>query len=714
MFQCEAAKTLNLISCDDDDLDNAIHKVGKQITKECLSMKTRRTEYCMHIDKAMAQDCVSSTLLKVLNSISEQFDISLPGIMVGNIVTSVVTKNPTALQIALGVLFGDHKTLLSELYKYGVVCSYYEVLRYKRSAAVAAAASEVSAGMLDADHGMVQVVVDHFDAVIHSQNCKMMCHSVAMVMTQSSSSEQNDKKCVDNDVFPRISKTEMSQPIQYEVEVQAYQGPKKPPMPMQAATQLVPTLAVLAKSVLSQKRSSENDFGFLQDVVTSPDCPEFNGYNTRLCREAGMLPRPCTRITYLPLIDMTPSDPSTMLTAINQGGKLTSDTGQNALIITCDQQLYTVVVDILFDHPMLLPDVIPILGGMHLLMSFIGSIGVLMEGTGLQDLLIPSFGSVDKMLSGKKFPQNMRALRLLMEKNPPTSIWMWSLNKNGRIAWSTTGSVKQEQDSKSLGWSVYHACAYHDAVLRSSSRRWLVASCPFCETNTPLHVCRRSSKLCTLWRVLSTLYEPPASWCSAKVHKWWANHAPQPGNLEWSVVWYVYWDHIHALWAWSIRHNWHHNQTRNTEDMGPQYACMYHTDHRPTRYGWQQIRCSKIYSQGGNISSHQGRCIRSSISSSNPHHMHWSSESWRPSSGFNHQHCHRQNRFSWSECRWSSPNRKRSNDNISNRVARNILQQNFQRSENMCITQKEAAHWRHSCDWSGSYLRSGDWVINQQ
>ena len=416
MFQCEAAKTLNLISCDDDDLDNAIHKVGKQITKMCISMKRRRTEYCMHIDKAMAQDCVSSTLLKVLNSISEQFDISLPGIMVGNIVTSVVTKNPTALQIALGVLFGDHKTLLSELYKYGVVCSYYEVLRYKRSAAVAAAASEVSAGMLDAEHGIVQVVVDNFDAVIHSQNCKMMCHSLAMVMTQSSSSEQNDNKSVDNDVFPRISKTEMSQPIQYEVEVQAYQGPKKPPMPMQAATQLVPTLAVLAKSVLSQKRSSENDFGFLQDVVTSPDCPEFNGYNTRLCREAGMLPRPCTRITYLPLIDMTPSDPSTMLTAIYQGGKLTSDTGQNVLIITCDQHLYKVVVDILFDRPMLLPDVIPILGGMHLLMSFIGSIGVLMEGTGLQDLLIPSFGSVDKMLSGKKFPQNMRALRLLMEE----------------------------------------------------------------------------------------------------------------------------------------------------------------------------------------------------------------------------------------------------------------------------------------------------------
>ena len=33
-------------------------------------------------------------------------------------------------------------------------------------------------------------------------------------------------------------------------------------------------------------------------------------------------------------------------------------------------------------------------------------------------------------------------------------------------------------------------------------------------------------------------------------------------------------------------------------------------------------------------------------------------ESWRPSSRLNHQYCHRLNCFNWSECRWSSPNRK--------------------------------------------------------
>ena len=49
--------------------------------------------------------------------------------------------------------------------------------------------------------------------------------------------------------------------------------------------------------------------------------------------------------------------------------------------------------------------------GMHCLMSFIGYVGVLMENSGLVPLLQSVFASVPKMMSGKKFPMNMRALR---------------------------------------------------------------------------------------------------------------------------------------------------------------------------------------------------------------------------------------------------------------------------------------------------------------
>ena len=62
-----------------------------------------------------------------------------------------------------------------------------------------------------------------------------------------------------------------------------------------------------------------------------------------------------------------------------------------------------------------LTNVIMRLGGMHTLMSFVGSIGTLMAGSGLYELLESTFAGVQKMMTGKHFPQNVRALRLVTE-----------------------------------------------------------------------------------------------------------------------------------------------------------------------------------------------------------------------------------------------------------------------------------------------------------
>ena len=49
-------------------------------------------------------------------------------------------------------------------------------------------------------------------------------------------------------------------------------------------------------------------------------------------------------------------------------------------------------------------------------MSFIGAVGTLMGNTGLSEIMQTAFGGVPKMLTGKKFPQNMRALRMVVEE----------------------------------------------------------------------------------------------------------------------------------------------------------------------------------------------------------------------------------------------------------------------------------------------------------
>jgi len=96
-------------------------------------------------------------------------------------------------------------------------------------------------------------------------------------------------------------------------------------------------------------------------VITSDNCPEFNSYNTKECREAGQYINARTNADYLPL---TPSDPDTIMTAMSKAKSLTVKYTQ----------------DFIYE---------------------------IMEST---------FGEVSKMLNGKKFLQNMHALRLVVEE----------------------------------------------------------------------------------------------------------------------------------------------------------------------------------------------------------------------------------------------------------------------------------------------------------
>ena len=59
---------------------------------------------------------------------------------------------------------------------------------------------------------------------------------------------------------------------------------------------------------------------------------------------------------------------------------------------------------------------VPRLGGMHMMMNFVGAVGALMRGSGLEDILKSTFAGVPKLLSGKKFPQNVRAIRIVTEE----------------------------------------------------------------------------------------------------------------------------------------------------------------------------------------------------------------------------------------------------------------------------------------------------------
>ena len=118
-----------------------------------------------------------------------------------------------------------------------------------------------------------------------------------------------------------------------------------------------------------------------------------------------------TTVTFLPLIDKTPSDPSTILTVMHEAERIILQGGQEFTVFTLDQQLDKVALDVIWSDALRWSHIIPRLGGMHWLMSFVGCVGVLMENSSLLPWLLSAFASVPKMMTCKKFPMNMRALR---------------------------------------------------------------------------------------------------------------------------------------------------------------------------------------------------------------------------------------------------------------------------------------------------------------
>ena len=138
--------------------------------------------------------------------------------------------------------------------------------------------------------------------------------------------------------------------------------------------------------------------------------PEWNGCNSRVAREEGLTVNPPSRVTYTPIIDMKPSDPDTMLTAMIEAERLTQQVGQEIVVFTSDQQLYRVAVNISWAQPDRFQNMV-----LHFLMSYIGCDGALMAEGVLVDILSCAFGGVDHMMTGKKYPHNFRSLRLLVE-----------------------------------------------------------------------------------------------------------------------------------------------------------------------------------------------------------------------------------------------------------------------------------------------------------
>ena len=212
----------------------------KKIKEEARKLPHSKNEYNVIGNKNLMDEC-SETLMTVLSKLSPNFKKNLPAVMIANIVTSVVTKRLTKLQLVLSVLASDWK-LIEHLHEYRITYTYEEFRRFKVSAA---ASSDNNDKEVRARDGLIQIVADNCDAHIHFQNGLKETHNIATIIAQPTHKYEPSKTPI-----PRLKQKNLKSVELKATDMKYFKGLKNPPMPESFCKYEILRLKILCNQVV--------------------------------------------------------------------------------------------------------------------------------------------------------------------------------------------------------------------------------------------------------------------------------------------------------------------------------------------------------------------------------------------------------------------------------------------------------------------------------
>jgi len=142
---------------------------------------------------------------------------------------------------------------------------------------------------------------------------------------------------------------------------------------------------------------------------------------------------PVATTCYLPFIRAPPTDLSTIYTILLRLVQIAAKLGQPHILVTADCAIYSKAQQIMWNKPAALDGKLTMrLGGMHLTMSFVASIGKLYGDGGLLSMLVDSDvyapATAKLVLQGKQVSRGNRAMKLVLEalyRLYQEAFWTW-------------------------------------------------------------------------------------------------------------------------------------------------------------------------------------------------------------------------------------------------------------------------------------------------
>lgn len=390
-----------------------------KITSEACKIPSINKQYDLgdfSFNKTKAS--TSSTLLRFISKLVSNGNVTKTSLSLAQAIQFGITNTSNQSTLGLGVKlhhkYGS-KELIQTLHEHGYCVSYDEILRFRKSAAkyVTENAKTLHQMMgLDQSVGIVFGWYDNFDLSVATPNGRRETHAMATEfqvhpagIIESGTAQQPG---VDTILIPRLTAKQLKNTGgTTAITLMHYNGPKRVLPPA------VPVASISYHDVCAQTTSltsaQQKDMGWLNSLKQE-DPMEWNGFNNEMARREGKA-HPANRYMFGPLLDAPPSHPDTILTTLTYMQNSLVDMGMEKVHLCMDMQLYAVTKQVCWNQPRRFENVVVHPGGMHIIQSFLGCIGTLMKGSGLEMYVAAAYGGLTGIFNGKSWVKALRAFR---------------------------------------------------------------------------------------------------------------------------------------------------------------------------------------------------------------------------------------------------------------------------------------------------------------
>ena len=379
------------------EAQNIVRAAAKLIKSDIKLVESKIDEYPQIAKEPEAQtDALPPTFKLFLDSVdlkSDKMKVAAIGQAIMQAARPRVFIAP--LQIGLGVQLHHNfasRFLIDILHHLGFCSSYSEVQTFNESAAV-----DQGSAIPSYNKQFIQYMADNVDHDIRTVDRRNTFRGMGMIATVTPGTWRNRcvprKKVSTEDILNagQVEIVSAKQPLPSLLHIKYNQ------LVVKVVSDPTANLDVLWKASLLFGKARPAWSGFMQSVhIGNHQGKSF--------------------VHFLPMVDMNPSDLTCVNTTLMYVARHAIGNGAKP-IITFDQPLWWKAYTLIESEPTnsILRKVILRLGGFHTLMSYLGSIGHLMAGSGLRELMeiVYACNAVDHIITGKAVARAVRAHMLV-------------------------------------------------------------------------------------------------------------------------------------------------------------------------------------------------------------------------------------------------------------------------------------------------------------